>query len=692
MLVLNYINVLKLTYMQNLYAKFTGVILLPNNNSAKERMDFLYDEIERLNRAYYDMDAPLATDAEYDALMRELQALELANPQYKRADSPTGRVGGTRDEKFSPVQHRVPLLSLGNTFSGDELREFAARCEKLAEKPLTYVLEPKIDGLTVALEYAGGNLVQAATRGDGTVGENVLENVLTINGLPHTIPFGGRLLVRGEVYMPKAAFAELNELREADGDAVFANPRNAAAGSLRQLDAKVTAGRKLAVWLYDILLLEGMPMPQTHRAAIAFLREQGLPAIEESFAGGIEQVVDEVERWQERRHKLAYDIDGLVLKVDDEQVRRDLGNTAKAPRASIAYKFPAEAVETRVLDILVGVGRTGVLTPLAVLEPVWVAGSEISKATLHNEDNVRDKDIRIGDTVLLHKAGDVIPEIIKSLPEKRTGNELPFVMPHTCPECGSPARREPGEAAWRCLNAACPARTREAIYHFVSRAAMNIDGLGPQLLNQLLAAGKIADAADIFYLTADDLLPLPRMGEKSVQNVLAAIDTARTRPLSALLTALGIPYVGSKAGKLLADNFADLDAIANATREDLLNVPAIGEIIADSVVSWFANGQNRAFIDKLLAGGVKPQAAPKTNAPGALQNKVFVLTGTLPNLTREQAKAMLEAAGAKVTGSVSKKTDYVLAGEAAGSKLAKAQQLGISVIDEAAMLQMLNSL
>lgn len=663
---------------------------MQNENSALARMDFLYEEIARLSHAYYDLDAPAATDAEYDALLRELATLEQQNPAHKRADSPTERVGGQADDRFAPVTHEVPLLSLANTFSGDELREFAARCEKLAERKLSYVLEPKIDGLTIALTYEGGRLVRAATRGDGLIGENVLQNVRTIAGLPQQIPHGGRLLVRGEVYMPKAAFAELNELREADGDAPFANPRNAAAGSLRQLDAGVTAGRKLAVWLYDILLLDGAPLPRSHQDALEFLRTQGLPVIEESFAGDIEQVVEQVEAWQQRRHQLAYDIDGLVLKVDDEQLRRDLGNTAKAPRAAIAYKFPAEAVETRVLDITVGVGRTGVLTPLAVLQPVWVAGSEISKATLHNEDNVRDKDIRIGDVVLLHKAGDVIPEIIKSLPERRTGAELPFVMPHTCPECGSPAKRADGEAAWRCTNSHCPARNREAIYHFVSRGAMDIDGMGPQLINQLLAAGKIRDVAGLFYLTADDLLELPRMGAKSVENVLTAIDAARTRPLSALLTALGIPYVGSKASKLLAENFADLQAIATATKEDLLQVPAIGEIIAESLVSWFADEENRALLSRLEAGGVHPLLTPqRPPTQGAFTGKTVVLTGTLPTLTRDAAKALLEAAGAKVTGSVSKKTDFVLVGEAAGSKLDKALSLGIRVIDEDEMRAML---
>lgn len=661
--------------------------------AAKARMDYLYQEIPRLNQAYYDEDAPLVTDAEYDALLRELQQLEAANPQWQQADSPTQRVGGTRLAKFAPVQHLVPLLSLGNTFSGAELRDFAQRCEKLAEQPLNYVLEPKIDGLTIALTYENGRLVQAATRGDGQVGENVLENVQTIVGLPKQLAdFRGRLLVRGEVYMSKQAFVELNEQREVDGETVFANPRNAAAGSLRQLDSAITASRRLSVWLYDILLLEGIEWPQTHQQALAWLKEQGLPVIPEVFAGDIEAVVAQLEPWQEKRHQLDFDIDGLVLKVDNEQVRAQLGNTAKAPRAAIAYKFPAEAVETTVLDIQVGVGRTGVLTPLAILEPVWVAGSQISKATLHNEDNVATKDIRIGDRVLLHKAGDVIPEIIKSLPEKRTGQERVFVMPHSCPECGTLANRPEGEAAWRCPNRQCPARVREGLEHFVSRQAMYIEGLGPQLLNQLLAAGKIKNAADIFQLTLDDLLPLERMGQKSAQNVLDAIDKARTRPLGALLAALGIPYVGSRAGRLLAENFPSLQLLAAASKDDLLEVDDIGEIIAESVVNWFADPDNQQLLANLQAGGVQPQVEVVTAkaADGPFVGKVVVLTGTLPTLTRNEAKAKLEAAGAKVTGSVSRKTDYVLAGAEAGSKLTKAQELGVAIIDEAEMLRMLS--
>lgn len=659
--------------------------------NAAERMSFLYERLTLLNKAYYEDDAPLVTDAEYDALLRELAELEEANPQLRRADSPTRRVGGQRDEKFGPVRHEVPLLSLANTFSGEELRDFAARCEKLAEQPLTYVLEPKIDGLTVALTYEDGVLVQAATRGDGLTGENVLENVLTVQGLPHLLKgfAAGRLLVRGEVYMPKSAFAELNELREAAGETPFANPRNAAAGSLRQLDAAVTAERRLAVWVYDILLLEGREMPRTHSGVLELLGEWGLPVIPEHFCGGIDAVVEQLPLWQEKRHKLAYDIDGLVVKVNDEGVRRELGNTAKAPRASIAYKFPAEAAETVVLDIQTGVGRTGVLTPLAVLEPVVVAGSRISKATLHNEDYVAEKDIRIGDRVLVHKAGDVIPEVIRPLPEKRRGDERPFVMPHTCPECGSPAERRPDEAAWRCLNRRCPARLREGIYHFVSRSAMNIDGMGPQLINQLLEKGLIVDAADIFALTEDDLLPLERMGKKSAANIIAAIDQARTRPFAALLTALGIPLVGSKAAKTLAAHYATPELLAGAEREELLSIPEIGETIADSVLGWFGDAENAALVDRMLERGVRP-AAEEEPVGDTLAGLTFVLTGTLPTLKRSEARERLEAAGAKVASAVSKKTDYVVAGEAAGSKLTKAEELGIKVISEDELLALLS--
>ena len=657
---------------------------------AAERIDFLYERLKQLNKAYYEDDAPLVTDAEYDAMLQELIGLEAENPQLRRADSPTQRVGGRQDEKFSPVRHDVPLLSLANTFSGDELREFAARCEKMAGQQLEYVLEPKIDGLTIALTYEGGVLTRAATRGDGLTGENVLENVLTIQGLPHRLAgFGGRLLVRGEVYMPKSAFAELNELREAAGETPFANPRNAAAGSLRQLDAAVTAERRLAVWLYDILLLEGQEMPPTHSGALRLLGELGLPVIPEHFCGGIDDVVAQLPLWQEKRHALAYDIDGLVVKVDDEDIRRSLGSTAKAPRAAIAYKFPAEAEETTVLDIRIGVGRTGVLTPLAILEPVWVAGSRIGKATLHNEDYVAEKDIRIGDRVLVHKAGDVIPEVIRALPEKRRGDEQPFVMPHICPECGSAAERQPGESAWRCLNRRCPARLREGIYHFVSRQGMNIEGLGPQLINQLLDKGLIVDVADIFALTEADLLPLERMGKKSAVNIITAIDQARTRPFAALLTALGIPLVGSKAAKTLAVHYPTPELLAEADREELLTIPEIGATIADSVLGWFADAENAALLQRMLERGVQP-TAESAAAGDALAGLTFVLTGTLPTLKRSEAKERLEAAGAKVASAVSKKTDYVVAGEAAGSKLTKAEELGIRIISEEELLEMLS--
>lgn len=707
---------------------------MPEKNkreAAGQRLEFLYREIERLNRAYYEEDAPLATDAEYDGLMGELGELEERWPQLAREDSPTRRVGGRADEKFAPVRHEQPLLSLGNTFSAAELAAFGARAEKLAGRPLAYVLEPKIDGLTIALTYEGGRLTQAATRGDGVVGENVLENVLTIAGLPRRLAsFRGRLLVRGEVYMSKPAFARLNEAREEAGEPTFANPRNAAAGSLRQLDASVTAERQLAVWVYDILLFADseLPRPASHMEALAFLREQGLPVIPEVFCGDIDQVTAQIEPWQERRHRLDFDIDGLVLKVNDEGVREALGATAKAPRGAVAYKFPAEVARTRVLDITVGVGRTGVLTPLAHLEPVLLAGSTVSRATLHNEDNVAAKDIRIGDLVLLHKAGDVIPEIIRPLKEERQGDERPFVMPKACPECGTAVVRSPGEAAWRCPNHDCPARIREGIYHFVARDAMDIEELGPQLVNQLLAAGKLHDAADIFYLTEADLLPLERMGQKSAQNVLAAIDDARHRPLAVVIASLGIGNVGGSAARLLAESFPSLGALAEASGGELRRQKAaemerrkaadklkgkdpaaaarlraqnrldgIGDKIIDNLERWFADEDKQRFVAKLLGGGVAPvaptvpnsAAAVDDSAGGELAGKTVVLTGTLSGFSRNEAKALLEAAGAKVTGSVSRKTDYVVAGEAAGSKLSKARELGVAVLDEAQLLALL---
>ena len=650
----------------------------------------LREQLQEYNKAYYENDKPLVTDAEYDSLLKGLQALEAEYPELADENSPTVKVGGRRSEKFSPVTHRVPLLSLSNAFGEADLRDFDARCQKLAGKELEYVLEPKIDGLTVALTYEKGVLTMAATRGDGVVGENVLENVLTIKDIPAKLPYAIDIQVRGEVYMPKATFVKLNESREENGEQPFANPRNAAAGSLRQLDASVTKSRGLASWFYDILWAdESAVVYETQYEALSFLLSLGFEVSPDIKWGSIDEIIAEVEAWQEKRHSLSYEIDGLVLKVNDLAARAQMGSTAKAPRGAIAYKFPAEAKETVVRDIVVGVGRTGVLTPLAVLEPTWVAGSTISKATLHNEDLVKEKDIRIGDHVLIHKAGDVIPEVIKVLKEKRTGDEIEFVMPKECPECGSTAVRLEGEAAWRCTNSSCPAKIREGFVHFVSRTAMDIDGFGIAMVNQLLDSGLVKDIADIYTLRFEDLVNLERMAEKSANNLLTAIENSKANPLSALLSGLGIPMVGEKASKILAKHFGSMEKLQAATAEELQNIPEVGEKIACSVVAWFAEEHNRRLIERLHDLGLNMTEEQEAKSE-KLAGLTFVITGTLPTLTREEAKKLIEDNGGKASGSVSKKTDYLLAGENAGSKLSKAMQYNTKIIDEKQLFQLIN--
>ena len=660
---------------------------MAEQNIAQE-IKALRDFLQELNQAYYNDDAPKVSDREYDEMMERLQRLEAEHPELADADSPSLRVGGSRDDKFAAVTHAVPLLSLANTYNAEDLWDYDRRCQSGGNSEIEYVLEPKIDGLTIALTYEQGRLTTAATRGDGQIGENVLENVLTIKTVPKKLPQPLDLMVRGEVYMSKPAFVELNEKREADGLQVFANPRNAAAGSLRQLDAKITAQRQLDIWVYDILSIAGTAEPATQIEALALLAELGFPVNENHFLGRIDAIIAEVEAWQQRRHQLDYDIDGLVLKINDLAYRQALGNTSKAPRGAIAYKFPAEQTETKILDILVGVGRTGVLTPVAVLEPVLLAGSTISKATLHNEDLVESKDLRIGDTVILQKAGDVIPEIVRSLPEKRTGNEAVFVMPDNCPECGSLAVRLEGEVARRCTNSSCPAKLREGFAHFVSRGAMNIDGLGPAVINQLLDHGLVHDFADLYGLTMEDLLPLERIGAKSAANILQAIENSKNNQLSAVLNGLGIPLLGEKAAKVLARRFGSLAALQAADLEQLTAIDEIGPKIAASTLAWLAEAHNQQMLDKLAAAGVNLSEDVEPLGT-ALQDLTLVVTGTLPSMSREEAKALIEQNGGKAAGSVSKKTDYVLAGEAAGSKLDKAHELGIPVIDEAEFLRMI---
>jgi len=650
----------------------------------QELRQFLYE----MNQAYYNDDAPTLSDKEYDDLMEKLQRLEAENPELVDADSPSLRVGGVRDEKFAAVEHKVPLLSLANTYNAEDLWDYDRRCQSGGRTGIEYALEPKIDGLTIALTYEKGKLVQAATRGDGAIGENVLENVMTIKDVPQVLPKPLDLMVRGEVYMSKTAFLDLNERRTAEGQQVFANPRNAAAGSLRQLDAQITAERQLDIWIYDLLWIEGAPEPPTQLEALMLLQELGFPVNEHHFVGDIAAIVAEVEAWQERRHTLNYDIDGLVLKVNELAYRRSLGSTTKAPRGAIAYKFPAEQTETKILDIIVQVGRTGVLTPVAILEPVLLAGSTIAKATLHNEDLVAQKDLRVGDTVILQKAGDVIPEIVRSLPEKRVGDEPVFVMPENCPECGSVAVRREEEVARRCTNPECPARLRESFAHFVSRGAMDIDGLGPAVLNQLLANGLIKDFADLYDLKAEELVKLERMGEKSVENLLNAIEASKAKGLSSLLSALGIPLLGEKAARVLARRFGSLEKLQAASLEELTAIPEIGPKIAASLLEWLAVQENAVLLEKLANAGLKLDEDVEEIGT-VLEGLTIVVTGTLPNLTRDEAKALIEQNGGKAAGSVSKKTSYVLAGEAAGSKLDKAQELGVPIIDEKEFFRMI---
>lgn len=663
-----------------------------NLDQAREKISCLKEEILRHNKAYYELDRPQISDAGYDLLMRELAELEKQYPELAAPDSPTQRVGGKPLTGFRTVRHRHPLLSLGNAFSAADLRDFHRRVTQVVGNDVEYVVELKIDGLTVALVYQDGMLTSGATRGDGEVGEDITQNLKTVPTVPlKIVDLLPRLEVRGEAFMPKKAFLKLNQEREEAGEAVFANPRNAAAGSLRQLDPKVAASRQLQVFSYDILHVEGVEITN-HGQVLDFLEEQGfLVNPKRIVARDMEEVIQYLEQWTEKRHQLLYDIDGMVIKVNSLAQRRLLGATSKAPRWAIAYKFPAEEKETKVVDIIVNVGRTGVLTPAAVLEPVRIAGSTVSRATLHNEDNIRDKDIRIGDTVLVHKAGDIIPEVIRVLADRRNGNERPFVMPNHCPECGSQVVRLAGEAAARCTGGACPAQLRESVIHFVSRDAMNIDGLGPAVIGQLLEAGLIKDVADLYYLSRKELLGLDRMGEKSAGNLIAAIEKSKQNSLSQLIFALGIRHVGARAGKTLASSLKSMEQLMKAEVEELTGIPEIGIKMAESIKAYFAEEQNRKIIEKLKNAGVNMEEKTETPGQKHLAGKTFVLTGTLPNLSRKEAQLLLEEKGGKVTGSVSKNTDYVIAGENPGSKYDKALALQIKILDEDSFLELIKN-
>lgn len=660
-------------------------------DGARRRAEELRRLISEHDYYYYVLDQPRISDAEYDALLQELIELEQTYPELITPSSPTQRVGGRPAEGFRPVRHRQPLLSLANAFGADDLKEFDRRVRQVVG-PVDYVVEPKIDGLTVALVYQDGQLLTGATRGDGEVGEDITANLKTVRTVPLTLRCNlPRLEVRGEAYMTKEAFVRLNEEREAQGEPTFANPRNAAAGSLRQLDPRVTAARALNVFVYALMYSEGLEVT-THDESLNILAELGFAVIPyRRMCTTIDEVINLCQEWTGRRHELPFEIDGLVIKVNSFSQQNDLGATSKTPRWAIAYKFPAEQAITVIEDIIIRVGRTGVLTPTAILKPVRLAGSTVSRATLHNEDVIREKDVRIGDTVVVQKAGDVIPEVVEVCRERRQGQERPFTMPAVCPECRAPVIRLPGEAAARCTGTNCPAQLREGIIHFVSRDAMNIEGLGPAVISQLIAAGLIKDAADLYYLERGELLKLERMGEKSADNLLAAIEQSKHNSLAQLIFALGIRHVGQRAARILARQFGSLERLQAATYEELTGIPEIGSKIAESVCNFFAQEQNRVVLEKLKRAGVDPREKQTKDLPQPLAGKQFVFTGSLETLTRKEAEALIEQLGGKVSSSVSRKTDYVVVGADPGAKYDKAVALGIAILHEDEFLELVKS-
>ena len=658
--------------------------------------DKLRREIRHNEYLYYVLDAPEITDAEYDRMMVRLRELEARYPDSIPADSPTQRVGGRASSQFTEVRHLEPLLSLGNVFSAEELRAFDERVRSglPAGSKVEYVMEPKIDGLACSLIYENGKLVRAATRGDGVVGENVTANVRTIRSIPLTlkVPEGEAvpelLDVRGEVYMPRQAFMRLNEQRAERGESEFANPRNAAAGSLRQLDPQVTASSSLSFFAYYLV---GEGAQPKHSESLALLARYGFKVSENyKVVENIDEAIKYIGDFNELRQGLSYDTDGAVIKVNDVYQQRILGATGKDPRWATAYKYPPEQAETTLEDIDWRVGRTGVLTPTAVLTPVKLSGSVISRATLHNEDFIRAKDIRIGDRVVINKAGEIIPEVLRVVAEKRTGDEKEVEIPSVCPECGWRVERQGEEAAIRCTNPHCPALGREGLIHFVSRDAMNIDGCGPSVINALLDAGLVRDAADLYSLRKDDLLKLERMGEKSADNLLAALAESKKNELDKLLFALGIRHVGAKVARILATEFGSMEKLQQAQPEELAQIRDIGDKIAESAVTWLNVPANIDLVERLAAAGLTMTfTPPASQEDNPFFGKTLVFTGTMPTLGRAEAKTMAQDVGAKVSGSVSKKTDYVIAGAEAGSKLEKAQQLGVTVIDEAEFLRLL---
>ncbi|MBQ8321661.1 MAG: NAD-dependent DNA ligase LigA [Clostridia bacterium] len=664
---------------------------------ARERIAYLRGEIEENSRLYYEKDMPKISDYEYDMMFRELTELEGKFPELKAPDSPTHRVGGRALDKFEKYTHTVKMGSLTDVFSFDELEEFVSKMSDSLDHCPSFSVEPKIDGLSVSLIYRDGIFVKGATRGDGTVGEDVTENLRTIKSIPlklsEPLPY---LSVRGEVYMPKNVFEELNAVRETAGQPLFANPRNAAAGSLRQLDSKIAASRRLDILIFNLqegsLYTDGRPCA-THTESLDRLSALGFSTVtNRKNVMGYEKVAEHVKYLGENRESFPFDMDGAVVKIDDLNERVIIGEGTSTPKWAVAYKYPPEEKETMLLSVDIQVGRTGVLTPTANLSPVRLAGTTVSRATLHNAQFISERDIRIGDTVVVRKAGEIIPEIIRSIPEKRSGREEIFMMPTLCPSCNKPVvRDECGDgAATRCTNPACPAQTARSITHFASKGAMNIDGLGPQVVELLLSAGKISDIADLYTLKVEDVENLERMGKKSAENLIAAIDESKSRGLERLLYALGVRQVGEVAAEEIARKMRTMQALFSASFDDFVAISDIGEITATALVEFFANPETRELCDRLAASGVMCEAVGEERG-NLFDGLTFVLTGTLPTMTRDEASALIKANGGKVSGSVSKKTSYVVAGEEAGSKLTKAKDLGVNVITEEELLGMINA-
>ncbi|MBO0477564.1 NAD-dependent DNA ligase LigA [Vagococcus sp. DIV0080] len=655
-------------------------------------MEALNKQLTDWAHDYYVIDQPKVSDADYDKMYHELVTLEQANPDFILADSITQRVGGEVLQGFNKVTHQIPMMSLNNAFNKNDLLDFDTRIKKLTDRHIDYMVELKIDGLAINLRYVNGQFVQGATRGDGVIGEDITQNLKTVKSIPLKLKEPLNIEVRGECYMPKQSFIQLNEQREADGDNVFANPRNAAAGSLRQLDSKVTAKRNLSTFIYTVASPEAFDF-KTQNDSLIDLAKTGFNInSERKLCQSIDEVWDYIENFRDKRHQLDYEIDGIVIKVNDFQAQQEIGYTVKAPRWAIAYKFPAEEAETVIRDIEWTVGRTGVVTPTAVMDPVSLAGTTVARASLHNMDLIMEKDIRLLDHVMIHKAGDIIPEVTRVLTEKRDDTSVSYEFPTHCPTCESELERIESEVALRCMNPMCPAQIKEGLNHFVSRNAMNIDGLGPRVLEQMYDKGIIKNVADLYVVTEEELLTLDKIKEKSANNILTAISNSKTNSLEKLLFGLGIHHVGAKAAKLISENFQSIEGVMAAEQEAISAIDTIGPVIADSLVKYFSNDEVKELIAELKQAGVNTDylgqtAADIANVDSPFKDKTIVLTGKLTHFNRNEAKERIEALGGKVTGSVSKKTDIVVAGEEAGSKLEKAEKLEITIWNEAQMVE-----